>query len=350
MSKVPKLTYFYKITGSNNQSTDNISIDNITDNNTSCSTICKRRRNSCDQIKEDNIYYKLRNKNNSLINEINLLTKEKVRLENELKKKDELNTITLNELTREIEKINNKNNDKENENKKLIKDNQHLISIIEDKSKENDKLRQVLEEKIEIIQQLEQENQSKGKRLSECDEVKKSFDKEINELNNKLKEITVEVKYKEQIISDLQDENQQIKDIMFSAKLEIENLENQCKMINQQLKQKKEKNLNSFLVQANENRKEAENTLINTKHELVSLSNDLIKEKKENEEYQKKNRQLKQELDNKLSEIEEYKNKIYLLLELNSKLSYELQVVMEEDSLIKDQLKTSILNREIDGK
>ena len=57
-------------------------------------------------------------------------------MENELKKKDELSTITLIEVTREIEKINNTNNDKENKNKKLIKDNQHLISIIEDKSKE----------------------------------------------------------------------------------------------------------------------------------------------------------------------------------------------------------------------
>ena len=167
MSQLPSYSYHYSMNRS--QSRDNIL------NTTSIipeSLYVQQLKSKIQKLELCNSNYnELYNKHNSLLNQYNIIEKEKERIEDELHHQQEHCDKVFNDLCKEIEQLNNSLNEKEQENIKLFKANTTLFNTIDEKSKENEYLMKELSDKDNIIYNLNQEKKTMNKTISDLNEI-----------------------------------------------------------------------------------------------------------------------------------------------------------------------------------
>ena len=171
MNSFSQNTYYYNSNnnGSKNtiSNTGNISTLNKYMNSTSYQTtedqsssllISQLKTKIFDLEQNMNNYNNLQQKYNKLQNENELLTREKLDLEYQLKQKNECLTKTITDLQNENECLKNEIKEKQLTNKKLFDDNNTLIKELEDKCNTIDCLNKKQQERDCIIDELTQSN------------------------------------------------------------------------------------------------------------------------------------------------------------------------------------------------
>ena len=184
MNSFSQNTYYYNSNnnGSKNtiSNTGNISTLNKYMNSTSYQTtedqsssllISQLKTKIFDLEQNMNNYNNLQQKYNKLQNENELLTREKLDLEYQLKQKNECLTKTITDLQNENECLKNEIKEKQLTNKKLFDDNNTLIKELEDKCNTIDCLNKKQQERDCIIEELTQSNKDLMSKINQLNDT-----------------------------------------------------------------------------------------------------------------------------------------------------------------------------------
>ena len=199
MNSFSQNTYYYN---SNNNgpkniisNTGNISTPNkymnstgyqTTEDQSSSLLISQLKTKIFDLEQNMNNYNNLQQKYNKLQNENELLTREKLDLEYQLKQKNECLTKTITDLQNENECLKNEIKEKQLTNKKLFDDNNTLIKELEDKCNTIDCLNKKQQERDCIIEELTQSNKDLMLKINQLNDINSKNENYIIKLENNL--------------------------------------------------------------------------------------------------------------------------------------------------------------------
>ena len=316
----------------------------------------------------DKDYDTLNHKYRQLQNDCTLLNEAKLRLEYELRQKDENYNKQICDLRNENENLQLGYNEKLSVNKKLFAENDSLSKQLDMK---NEEIRELTDRLNELLAQLDRSQEDRAaleRHVQGLNDVKMSQKTEITKLiedNKKLSKICQEqdrsMKLSEQechkLASKLDETNYDLKNVTGQLRSREENLN----FTQGQLEENK--NLNLKLQSTI---RDYERQFENMRNDIDGLKNNLLREKQSRNEEEKRGEQLEgiiqereQELnrlgndienmkvmnqrisDDKMNgqiENDKLKNHIMVLTQQNQKLIAEIENILDQDEKMKEQL------------
>ena len=316
----------------------------------------------------DKDYDTLNHKYRQLQNDCTLLNEAKLRLEYELRQKDENYNKQICDLRNENENLQLGYNEKLSVNKKLFAENDTLSKQLDMK---NEEIRELSDRLNELLAQLDRSQEDKAaleRHVQGLNDVKMSQKTEITKLiedNKKLSKICQDqdrsMKLSEQechkLASKLDETNYDLKNITGQLRSREENLN----FTQGQLEENKNLNLK---LQATI--RDYERQFENMRNDIDGLKNNLLKEKQSRNEEEKRGEQLEgiiQERERELNRLgndienmkvmnqritddkmngqienDKLKNHIMVLTQQNQKLIAEIENILDQDEKMKEQL------------
>ena len=316
----------------------------------------------------DKDYDTLNHKYRQLQNDCTLLNEAKLRLEYELRQKDENYNKQICDLRNENENLQLGYNEKLSVNKKLFAENDSLSKQLDMK---NEEIRELTDRLNELLAQLDRSQEDRAaleRHVQGLNDVKMSQKTEITKLiedNKKLSKICQDqdrsMKLSEQechkLASKLDETNYDLKNVTGQLRSREENLN----FTQGQLEENK--NLNLKLQSTI---RDYERQFENMRNDIDGLKNNLLREKQSRNEEEKRGEQLEgiiqereQELnrlgndienmkvmnqrisDDKMNgqiENDKLKNHIMVLTQQNQKLIAEIENILDQDEKMKEQL------------
>ena len=268
----------------------------------------------------------MESKNTQLIRECSLINEEKLKLQNDLNKKDEKYYKIKEQFNLESTNLLNIINEKNLYNKLLLEKNKKLNLVLEDKNLEIENMKNVIKEKDEIIYKLKEENKNKEIIIESLNNEKNQELKNIYNLKENLNNLDRIQNKNMNTINILNNEKDKLLKQIEELEIEKEKMRGQIKLL--------EYNMGDLTQKI----KEANNTIIKLNKNLE------IKEQlntKKEEDFQKEINYLNKKLEEKEN----------ILLQLIP----QLEKVVQRDKNIKrfllssnDNNKNSIYNFDID--
>lgn len=309
-------------------------------------------------------YEALNQKFRQLQNDNALLSEAKLRLEYELKQKEEAYGQQLRQLREEVENLQLDLNEKNSVNKKLYSDKDTLMRELEEKNEELNDLTTKLSELSAQLNKCMESNAGLEKMLQNLNSIKEGQEIQINKLNDDNIKLSQICEQQERDLKKGEQERQVLNQNIDQLKGEIVNLNNnihenteQINILHNQLDDSEAANL-----QLKTNVRDLERQCANLKGENASLKNNLAKEQNCRMEEQKKNINLTGALNDRERElaalhkdyetvkalhmriteekndcqleIQKLKEHIMMLTNQNVKLLNELQCVHDDDQEI----------------
>ena len=316
----------------------------------------------------DKDYDTLNHKYRQLQNDCTLLNEAKLRLEYELRQKDENYNKQICDLRNENENLQLGYNEKLSVNKKLFAENDSLSKQLDMK---NEEIRELTDRLNELLAQLDRSQEDRAaleRHVQGLNDVKMSQKTEITKLiedNKKLSKICQDqdrsMKLSEQechkLASKLDETNYDLKNVTGQLRSREENLN----FTQGQLEENK--NLNLKLQSTI---RDYERQFENMRNDIDGLKNNLLREKQSRNEEEKRGEQLEgiiQERERELNRLgndienmkvmnqrisddkmngqienDKLKNHIMVLTQQNQKLIAEIENILDQDEKMKEQL------------
>jgi chromosome segregation ATPase len=316
----------------------------------------------------DKDYDTLNHKYRQLQNDCTLLNEAKLRLEYELRQKDENYNKQICDLRNENENLQLGYNEKLSVNKKLFAENDSLSKQLDMK---NEEIRELTDRLNELLAQLDRSQEDRAaleRHVQGLNDVKMSQKTEITKLiedNKKLSKICQDqdrsMKLSEQechkLASKLDETNYDLKNVTGQLRSREENLN----FTQGQLEENKNLNLK---LQATI--RDYERQFDNMRNDIDGLKNNLLREKQSRNEEEKRGEQLEgiiQERERELNRLgndienmkvmnqritddkmngqienDKLKNHIMVLTQQNQKLIAEIENILDQDEKMKQQL------------
>jgi chromosome segregation ATPase len=316
----------------------------------------------------DKDYDTLNHKYRQLQNDCSLLNEAKLRLEYELRQKDENYNKQICDLRNENENLQLGYNEKLSVNKKLFAENDTLAKQLDMK---NEEIRELSDRLNELLAQLDRSQEDKAgleRVVQGLNDVKMSQKTEISKLvedNKKLSKICQE---QDRSMKLSEQERQKLASKLDETNYDLKNLSGQLRS--------REENLNFTQGQLEENKnlnmklqatiKDYERQFDNMRNDIDGLKDNLMKEKQCRNEEEKRGEQLEgiiQERERELNRLgndlenmkvmnqrinddkmngqvenDKLKNHIMVLTQQNQKLIAEIENVIDQDEKMKEQL------------
>lgn len=343
----------------------NSQVDNLESKESLISVL---RKQIFDMEQEEKNYNSLNMKYKATLNELNVVSEQKLKIEYDYKQKCESLTKQLNNLKEEVEMLSTSIEEKSKLNKKLYQDNTELTMMVDEKSNEISYKNHLLEDLNNRLDEYSNSNvnlkEQNDANLKEIDRLKYELNKSFNEKQD-LAMALDEVKVSKDRISK---EKKISEDNVTSLLQDISSLKETLKDYEQKfIDNRRTIDQTSKLNNSLENKLiELEDMFNNLKEDAVMAKKEANSEKKFRQELQKiietnteqladKDRtirnqtfdldSLKNEKESILDEsykqrqqIESLKSNISILKEENKRLISELNLVLEEDSHFKKEL------------
>ena len=313
-------------------------------------------------------YDNLNQKYRQLQNEYSLLNEAKMRLEYELRQREENSNKQINDLRNENENLQLNYNEKLAANKRLFNENESQCKQMGMKDEEIDQLRcrieNLLAEKEKIqedknslerltqsltdlkdnqsvkISKLIEDNQKLSRICQDQDRSIKLGEQERSQLSNKINEnnydmknLSGKLKSKEENLNYLQGQLEDSKNLNFTLQGNLKDYERQMEEFQNEIGNLKQNLMKERQLRAEEEKRSEhmENVLNDRERELNRLS-------AECENAKSFSKQINQEKSGTEMENEKLKNHIMLLTQQNQKLISEIENVCEQDEKMKEQL------------
>ena len=307
-------------------------------------------------------YCALEAKFHQLQNDIQLLSDQKICLEQELSHSSNNGSALISNLRAENENLMSELNEKNTLNKKLYGDNNNLYQTLEGKTCENQNLEEKICNQEDILQKLNQEkndlentifslNHLKNKHENDIQNLKNQIalkNKESNELENSLRNKNTQ---NSQIINEFKNEKNINDDLINALKSKESNLmkaQQELCTANDTLC-KLENNLNNLNCEHNKNKDEIvcynnnllkETSVINQVENNNKKLDDMIKDRdvkikrltNDNNLLKSEKSNLSNNTHNLMKQIDAYKKHILIITEQNDKLSQELEFILSRDA------------------
>ena len=278
----------------------------------------------------------LNSKYRQLQNDCSLINEAKIRLEYELKQKDECYNKQICDLRAENENLLLNCNEKMALNKKLYAENDTLCKQLDLKNQEICELNNRLND---LMCQLDQSNEDKNgleKMVQGLNDIKSSQKIEISKLVEDNKKLTKIAQDQDRNIKLSEQERQKLCQQIDESNYDLKNLNGKL--------QSREENLNFLQGQLDENKnlnlklqgtlKDYERQLDNYKNENENLKNNLNKERMVRNEEEKRNEELANMLSDRERELTRLNNEFESSKNLNAKMNEDkLNITNENDKL-----------------
>ena len=313
-------------------------------------------------------YNALEGKFLQLKNDISIISKEKLRLQNELAQSINKGKEVISTMQTENENLKQELNEKNLANKKLYEENNNIYQALEAKTLENKDLHGKICDQEEMIQGLDLDKKNLENAIYSLDNVIHKQENDIQTLKNQLNllnkesgdlnsEIDQQNLTNNKIISDFNEE----KNINDSLLSQLKQKEYNINQLNQELA-----NTNENLNQLEQELNDLTDDNNNVKDEIVKINNEYLKENAIRNQTENNNKKLGDMINerdikiNKISDdnnfvkknnvnstnicndlnnkVEVYKKHILTITEQNSKLSQELENILSRDDQVIYQL------------
>ena len=315
------------------------------------------------QLDEDEKKYnELLQKYNQKKNEYELTNEAKLRLEYELKQKNEATNKILNDLKAQNVELCNELKDKDCINQKLLADNQNLYRNLEDRKTENENFNRAFADNENMINHLSQDKAQCEHDIMSLNDTSQKNQDNINFLSNQLDGLKIrsknqndelnaknaEVNCNQKYLNDIKCDNATLTNKINLKNNSLETIQKQLSLANKSILDLQNE-LNNLGKEHSRGQDQLENLKINFQNERtvrtraesenaklenilkdrddtlnkLAVINDSLKVKRD--EFSAKKNKL-------LGDVEKYKNYIMVLTEQTQKLTDELQRIVDEDS------------------
>ena len=316
----------------------------------------------------DKDYDTLNQKYRQLQNDCTLLNEAKLRLEYELRQKDENYNKQICDLRNENENLQLGYNEKLSVNKKLFAENDTLSKQLDMK---NEEIRELSDRLNELLAQLDRSQEDKAaleRHVQGLNDVKMSQKTEIAKLIEDNKKLSKICQDQDRSMKLSEQERQRLASKLDETNYDLKNITGQLRS--------REENLNFTQGQLEENKhlnlklqstiKDYERQFDNMRNDIDGLKNNLLREKQSRNEEEKRGEQLEgiiQERERELNRLgndienmkvmnqrisddkmngqienDKLKNHIMVLTQQNQKLIAEIENVIDQDEKMKEQL------------
>ena len=316
----------------------------------------------------DKDYDTLNQKYRQLQNDCTLLNESKLRLEYELRQKDENYNKQICDLRNENENLQLGYNEKLSVNKKLFAENDTLSKQLDMK---NEEIRELSDRLNELLAQLDRSQEDKAaleRHVQGLNDVKMSQKTEIAKLIEDNKKLSKICQDQDRSMKLSEQERQRLASKLDETNYDLKNITGQLRS--------REENLNFTQGQLEENKhlnlklqstiKDYERQFDNMRNDIDGLKNNLLREKQSRNEEEKRGEQLEgiiQERERELNRLgndienmkvmnqrisddkmngqienDKLKNHIMVLTQQNQKLIAEIENVIDQDEKMKEQL------------
>ena len=313
-------------------------------------------------------YDGLNQKFRKLQNDCSLLNEAKIRLEYELRQKDENYNKQICDLRNENENLQLSYNEKLSVNKKLFAENDALAKQLDMK---NEEIKEMADRINQLLSQLDKSAEDKSgleRVVQGLTDLKASQAMEISKLVDDNKKLSKICQEQDRSMKQGEQERQKLAAKLDETNYDLKNLSGQLRS--------REENLNFAQGQLEENKnlnlklqgtiKDYERQFDNMKNDIEGLKQNLMKERQFRAEEEKRNEQMESVLQDRERELnrmnneidsmktmnqritddkmngqmenEKLKNHIMVLTQQNQKLIAEIENVIDQDEKMKEQL------------